>query len=282
MKKTLGIQVRPERVVQVLLYGAILATPAYYAWDTFRLVAYGPQDPPPDRELTRISSPEEGSGTRVTTEMVRDWRLFGGSGETAPGNDETVEQEVAASSKLRLLGVFDMDRHQLASAIIEKSDDKQKRYYTGSSITPEMTLKSVHPDHVVVNTARGARKLALKAPGGDQVDISENNKTDKNDNQGDNEEDKESKEQYNIGLLKNAGLKPVEPGKAKGYKVTEKFIENQSDTYGLKEGDIIVSANGYPLGTEESDRLAYKSYETAESVDAIVRRDGTQITVRYP
>ncbi|MEQ9508733.1 MAG: hypothetical protein RLN92_06820, partial [Alloalcanivorax xenomutans] len=51
--------------------------------------------------------------------------------------------------------------------------------------------------------------------------------------------------------------------------------------FGFQKGDIIFSANGYPLGTKEDDLLARRSVVDSGIGEIIVRRGSKEFLIEY-
>lgn len=81
-------------------------------------------------------------------------------------------------------------------------------------------------------------------------------------------------------LVTQLGLQPITPGQADGYLVTENsryLIEE----YDMKPGDIIESANGYPLGDPAQDKLIFKVFKDTGTARISVRRQEIIYEVVY-
>ena len=81
-------------------------------------------------------------------------------------------------------------------------------------------------------------------------------------------------------ILAKLSLVPVSEGSASGYRVTEESFR-LIKKHGLEPGDIILSANGHPLGTESSDSLAFKSFQNSNKATVAVLRGSQTIYIDY-
>jgi general secretion pathway protein C len=79
-------------------------------------------------------------------------------------------------------------------------------------------------------------------------------------------------------ILKELNLEPVNEHAAEGYRVLETPPEDKNP-YGLQKGDIILSANGYPLGAKAEDVLAKQVAESLGKAQVLVVRGGTRVEI---
>jgi len=81
-------------------------------------------------------------------------------------------------------------------------------------------------------------------------------------------------------FLKTTELEPITEGRDNGYMV-KTGKNNIVKKFNLKKGDVILSLNGYPLGTEFSDLSAYKSFKETGTAQLQISRQGKTFTITY-
>lgn len=151
-------------------------------------------------------------------------------------------------------------------------------FHVGDYVSENLKIFKISNDGVLVKSPDGYKILELAdfsdhKPGSVQISATRS----QNDNEGEEEGDLSSRSNV-ISML---GLVPVSKGSPMGYKVTEDS-EKLIDEYRLKPGDVVLSVNGYPLGTEHDDELAYSSYKKNGSGEFLIRRGGATIKIIHP
>src|SRR5690606_2726848 len=66
-------------------------------------------------------------------------------------------------------------------------------------------------------------------------------------------------EQKKQNILKHFDLHPVSDSMPAGYIIGDKFPEETAKSTGVQPGDVLISVNGYPVGEDSSDYLAWIS-----------------------
>lgn len=172
-------------------------------------------------------------------------------------------------SNIHLKGVFASDVYYLDAAIIEIGNN-QVLVRVGRFLGEGFFLDNVESNYVVLSNGKETKEIrfsnysvfhgedrAVESETPDRLKISEREKA-----------------------ISYFALEPVSSGKAQGYKVT-KGSNVLKSKFGLKPGDVIYSANGYPLGTESSDVLAKKSFNDLGKVDFLIKREEGDLLVEY-
>lgn len=88
-----------------------------------------------------LTSPEKHSASAQT---IISWRLFG---------KDAVKQQAnvpKTTLRLKLIGIISSSRDGQARVIIENASRQQKHYKVGDKIKNNVSVKSIHPDHIVI------------------------------------------------------------------------------------------------------------------------------------
>lgn len=177
-------------------------------------------------------------------------------------------------SDLRLAGVFYSDNGEESIAIVEVNNGKEKRVRKTQWFEEGIRLLAVEKKRVIIEKFGEVTALRIS---NSNLSVNYNAKNRNAHSRilsgGEISSNREL-------VLKTSGLEPVSKTNAEGYRVG-KGSEEIQEKYGLKEGDVIVSANGYPLGTEIKDLLAYKSFKDAGTVNIVIVRESEEITLSY-
>lgn len=273
-----GNQQRWERVVRVLLALLLVVVLAYIIAQTVWLIGYGPNDAIPASGLKRVNAADDRhGGTALSQAQVQDWHLFGVyQKELAKSTGEVNAPETRL--QLELLGLFQTRDRARSSAIIAQKGQDSELYHIGDDIPGNAKLEDIYADRVILrrkgrletlrlndlSTLGGVTQVTEPTPASPapspQTDLSR---------------------QRGI-LIHRLGLKPIADGANQGYRIGKQAPENLIKQVGLKKGDVIVSVNGYPLGTEDSDLAALQSYQDTRAATIVVDRGDQKFTVNYP
>lgn len=253
-----------------LLLAAILAVTLFYLSADLPSVSNhsGPQktlktDPP---------------GLTFDKKEVASWNLFGTPTRSATGS---YVPKTKTDLPIELLGTF-LDQHsKMRWAILKEKNKEELSYELGQRIKENITITEINPHSIVINNNGTLERVSLREFSTEnskksQVSIKSDEKA--NDAKDDRHVTELSTREN---LLRTYRLKPVNEGSASGYIVLEK-AEKIQEKFGLKPGDVILSANGYPLGEESSDMMALKAYQDLKSAEIVVKRKDQLVTVSYP
>lgn len=202
--------------------------------------------------------------------------LFGLPITPSNSHPSTVKKQTTLPATL--IGTFKSDADGESRAIIALADSDPQIYKTGSKISRSAFVKSISKETILISNKGQLEVLSLPPFDLNKKSYSENIKlaqrtAPKTEN--------EPKETPHRKILDQLNLRPVSENTASGYEVT-KNSSQLINQYKLKPGDIIVSANGFPLGTAEDDNLALKSFEKLKRATITISRGDTQISVEYP
>lgn len=267
---------RLATTARILLSTALLAAAAYMATQTTRLLLDGPEPPTAPLAAPAASAPPARTtptALAVTQDNVQIWQLFGAY-QATPAL-QTAQTAPESTLDMTLLGVFRGGSDTTGWAII-RTDDEAMLYRPGDTLSSDITLHALHPDYVLLERAGGLEKLSLLAwdaiPGIAMATETLAKKTDG------------KTEALRLGsrgkAMKQLGVEPVAPGTASGYRI----VDDKGDLVkkmGFKKGDVFVSVNGYPLGTQDADTLARQSVVDAGVGNIVVLRNGKQFLLEY-
>ena len=84
-------------------------------------------------------------------------------------------------------------------------------------------------------------------------------------------------------LIKQGGLSPVSIASARGYRFNKESASPALKRLGLREGDIILSINGKPLGSQSDDKkLLDRAFEFEDSASLQVQRGDRTFKIKVP
>lgn len=234
-----------------------------------------PDDSLPVLERT-VATSGNASGS-LSLDRVSAWELFGPVQEQVA----TVVEAPETRLRLELLGVFQHPSDELASAIIAEQGKNGELYHVGDRLPGNATLERVYPDRVILMRAGQRETLRMKDELAEGVTRAVEPPP----------ESRQEPEQFVAGpedyrqlqeqrqqAIEMLNLVLAEGG---GYRVNA-TPPPDGRMIGLREGDIILSVNGFELGTEESDIAALASYQETQAVTVILIRDGQTITFNFP
>ncbi|MCG8393651.1 MAG: hypothetical protein MI745_11275 [Pseudomonadales bacterium] len=270
--------------VRVLLSVLLVIALAYVLAQTVWLLWYGPNDPIPTGDHTRLDVSVSEQGPSLSQSQVHEWQLFGAfQAEPQSGQDKPTD---APDTRLRLelLGVFQTANPEQATAIIAEKGKEGELFHIGDSIPGNATLEEVYPDRVILR--RAGRLETLRWSESSLGGVSEVARPDPAPASapepavatGGNA-DMARQRRAIIGQL---ALKPVSAGNNAGYRLGKRAPAQMISQVGLKTNDVILSVNGHALGTEESDLAALRSFQETRQASIVVQRGDQQFTVNYP
>ncbi|EKF74447.1 hypothetical protein A11A3_08500 [Alcanivorax hongdengensis A-11-3] len=275
---------KPVRLLLALL---LLVGLAYLLAQTVWLLAYGPQDAiPADSSRPRLQGGDSGQSVMLSQAQVDGWQLFGAY-QAEPVTSDKPTEAPDTRLQLELLGVFQTPDSKKASAIIAQKGKEGELYHIGDSIPGNASLEEIYPDRVILRRAGRLETLrwsdtslggVVQTPSTDNV--SDNNAQADNDNAagaGDSDLAKQRNQ-----LVRQLGLEPVSQGSDQGYRLGSQAPKQLISQVGLKNDDVILSVNGYPLGAPDSDVQALRSYQETQQASIVVQRGDQQFTVNYP
>ncbi len=211
----------------------------------------------------------------LSEEQIISWDLFGAYAKPTHTKERTIKR---TNLNLKLLGVFSEVKTNIGWAIVSSNDNPPLLYFTGDTIIDNTKLIKTEQNRILIERNGTTEFLSLvQKEKEDHVKVKEKNIS---------IQEKKKHNEQEVGnlrsnLLKRFKLTPVAKGTPSGYRVGEESRELE-DRYGLKPGDIIISANGYPLGTESDDMLAASSLERSGKAEVVISRGNREFTILYP
>ncbi|MBG14566.1 MAG: hypothetical protein CL553_15910 [Alcanivorax sp.] len=205
---------------------------------------------------------------------AQQWHLFGRyEGATDQGVNANISSARETELELALLGIFYQAQNKAQRwVIIAQPDEPNILYGPGDTLPGGAILEAIHPDHAVLRHDGVSQRLSLvdlEAVGGIDVEVDQNDET---------EEGNHKLLTQRAKILDELNLEPVSDRAPEGYRVVE-APPNDKNPFALHEGDIILSANGYPLGTKDDDILAKQVAESLGRAQVVVLRDDARIEV---
>lgn len=197
----------------------------------------------------------------------------------------TLEEEREVSG-VELMALFQTHNQLIASAVIFIEGYGAYRFKVGEYVAQNIHLLAILPDRVLIRLSDGdidavylkaleqgrINSVADELPKESSLVISDE----------ETEVELSTAQIRRKAFLQQVDLHPVTAGTASGYIVGDRFPEDAVKSTGITAGDVIVSVNGYPVGEEVSDVLAWHSVSSTESAVVVVRRAGQEFTVYYP
>ena len=215
----------------------------------------------------------------LTKSEILSWGLFG---PASPPSQETKETIKKSSLKFKVNGIILDSKDRTGWTILSKDGSEEKLYTVGDKITSEIEIARIDPNMVVINNAGTFESLHLADfEGSLSIKRSLKEKSELSNKQNDKKDKIDPNASKRERLLKYFSLSPVEPGADLGYRVSEESKKLIND-YDLKPGDIILSANGYPLGTESADMAALQVFNNIGKAEITISRNGSNISRSYP
>jgi general secretion pathway protein C len=225
----------------------------------------------------------------VTSYPLAQMDLFGRVGTVQKaGPKAMVEEAQETTLQLKLKGVFTAEQDSESGAIVEEVGKSADYYRVGANLPGGAVLEQVFPDKILMRRNGRLESLSFEEEAGAKV-----------------------------AGRKNSGVKPVQPvAKVTQPKVDtpEQFVEEATrqladdpekalgsvglvagdggyvyqgnnpmlSGLNLKQGDVIRSVNGYPLGDVKKDKALMQTLYEQGNLEVEVVRDGTSFYINYP
>lgn len=278
-----GNQQKWESATRALFALLLVVALAYLIARTVWLVGYGPDDLIPRSGLRQVQgAASQQADTGLSQHQVNDWRLFGVY-QATPSRQSDEVNAPETRLQLELLGLFQSRDSRRSSAIIAQQGQDAHLYHIGDDIPGNAKLENIYADRVILRrqgrletlrlselgSLEGVRQVARSTPPRPQPQPS-------------SPPPAVSLAKQRDVLIRQLGLKPVTQGASEGYAIGPQAPANLIGQVGLEQGDVIVSVNGYPLGTRAADMAALQSYQDTQTAVIVVQRGDQQFTVNYP
>lgn len=218
---------------------------------------------------------------QALVDKISTWNLFG---PASVADAHNVADVPLATKSYGLLGVISNVASQSGWAILQ-ADAGYDVVASTEKITDGVVLKSVHENYAIIEDRGALKKVPL--PPFEEMEIQTvgselSEPSDTSLGSPDDDSNKSEASKVRERMIAGMNLKPIEKGAAKGYVVAKNNKELE-EKFGLKEGDKILSASGFPLGTEADDLMAVEAFKASGSASILIEKaDGTQMTIAYP
>jgi len=206
----------------------------------------------------------------LSADAIKSWRLFGHYQPMNLATSEDVHSET--SLEIKLTGLFSSNSND-RWAIASISGSSEHLLKEGDSINENVKVYRINDTGIII-TNRGVLET---------VPIQDFNKGEKAIFKAKKRDTQDKSHDEISGLVKaleSAGLKRVSGEAPSGYVVISE--EKRVNKFGLEKGDIINTVNGYPVGSDSADRLAFETYQRSGSASIEISRDGDIFQIHYP
>ena len=186
---------------------------------------------------------------------------------------------------LTLKGVLAAGSTPIASAIIARgSNGKEEIYGIDDKIPGGITLREIHPEHVILERQGRLETLRMqKSKGSGQVSL--NNKFQSSATSTISTASSRKLKNIRNDIIRNPAsfskyAVPVvvrENGKQIGYRLQAKQNSDLLVQAGLKPSDVIISVNGTRLNDMKNSISALNALRTANNINITVKRNGTEV-----
>ena len=246
----------------------------------------------------------------IKTYKVSNLELFGKTTVTR------VAQEIRDAPKtklnLELKGVFIADDKERSTAIVGEVNKKGELFNIGDRLPGKATLTAVFVDHILLRRGSRTEKLMFADNKHRIKKIKSNNLVERNSGANSkinpNLEDLRTKVRDEIApklatsspltssdinayskkfksdpasILNKAGIRPVDNGGAKGYKIGGD-AQRQIRQAGLQPGDVVLSVNGRPVGAVANDSAMIDQVMASSRVRIEVQRGERRFFLTIP
>ncbi len=264
-----------------------------------------------------IQTIQPNAPTRSSTDYgLAQLNLFGAAEETvAP----TVIDAPKTSLNLELQGVFNNEEPSLSSAIVAQKGKSGELFNIGDSLPGNAILNAVFEDHILLKRGTRIEKLSfsntpLLRPFSNTPPLSRSNSRSRtqstNASRIQHARDRIAKRAEDISrnrtssegaelrknlsayrerlesdpqsVLDELGVIPISDAEAKGYRIESQVSQTLLRQVGLKQGDVILSVNGRPVGNIDNDKSLLNQAMTSKRVRVEVQRDTRRFFVTVP
>lgn len=182
---------------------------------------------------------------------------------------------------LRLLALFQTEDQHAASAVILVEGQGAYRYWAGDLIGEDYYLGAILPDRVLLVHGENSETLYMHTGSSVEAVFPDQKEPVVEDVQTE-EEEAVADMGRRASMLAYLDVRPVTEGQANGYVIGEGFPKETMEKTGVAPGDIVVSVNGYAVGEEVSDTLAWNSVRASDTATIVIRGKEGEFMVYYP
>jgi general secretion pathway protein C len=231
----------------------------------------------------------------------------------------TVIDAPKTSLNLELQGVFNNEEPSLSSAIVAQKGKSGELFNIGDSLPGNAILNAVFEDHILLKRGTRIEKLSfsntpLLRPVSNTPPLSRSNSRSRtqstNASRIQHARDRIAKRAEDISrnrtssrgselrknlsayrerlesdpqsVLDELGVIPISDAEAKGYRIESQVSQTLLRQVGLKQGDVILSVNGRPVGNIDNDKSLLNQAMTSKRVRVEVQRDTRRFFVTVP
>ncbi len=210
--------------------------------------------------------------------------IFGSSASKTP----VAQTRTAPETKLNLTlkGVLAATPMTLASAIIAQGKSGREEIYgIGDKMKGGVTIKEIHPDHVILDRRGQLETLKLQKQSGISSKLISRNRTPLKSGSNAAKTPAEALSHIRSEILKSPTsfgdfALPVmvkENGKQIGYRLQPQSKGKLLAEIGIQHGDVITRINGIKLDKPQNGISALRKLSTANKLDMTIKRNGTEV-----
>ncbi len=256
-----------NKILIYLIAAGLIAPLAWLLTETYEIYKSQPLS---KAEKPSTPSPQSSRSISSSDLDVKAWQIFGAADPAQHATQSSEDPDY--DLPFEVTGLFFNNLNKDSHAIISVAGGDESLYQIGNSLPGSATLVAIAHNFALVKYKGKIIKMELKQSQ-DLVDTYSESKAMESD-QSKGEDDIRSR------VLSVLNLEPVSQEAPNGYRVTEDS-KKIMDKYNLEPGDIIVSANGYPIGDAISDQAALKSFQDTGEAEFLVRRNSTTLSFIY-
>ena len=299
-----ALETYSDTIAKIVVPLVLICWLAYLSVDQFYFFA--------DNEQL-ISDLESSQSTRAATNNPTPIKLsqaalnlFGESGK-AQAKEVTAAPETRLN--LELQGVFTNSNPDLSSAIIAERGKNGELFTIGDRVPGNALLHAVEQDHVLIKRGNRLEKLlfpkqrlsitntrsasARTRSQGISSRSAPSGRTSKSTQRASNGWQSgvapRSETEFRQSMLSNPdqtiqdlGFEPLMQGNASGYRVGASSANPMISQAGLRQGDIIFSVNGMPVGVAANDARLFDQVRSAGRARVEVERNGRRFFLTVP
>ena len=303
------IQKYNERLAGIAVVILILLMSWSLASSVLLFLQYNPQSGSQAINSPYPISQSQNTGRPSHTELSL-LNLFGSVSDNASTEKQIIDAP-ATRLNLELLGIFQSDIASESAAIIGEKGRDGELYHLGEILPGNAELHEVYDQYVLIKRGGNIEKLMFaegtysrpvyaRTRGESDSDLEEESGMADDPNADMNtlypdggipspanseqalEVLKNRIESDPSGLLAEYGVEPVEEGAANGYEIKSDAAGALLRRSGLKEGDIILSVNGQPVGNIGNDTAFLEQFRNVKRVRIEVQRGDRKFFVTVP
>lgn len=263
----------PRGLANLLLLGLTLHLAVALAWATW-LVLW------PQNQVRPVPGPAgPGASLQDSRRALASFDVFGRPAAGQPVAENVRRNAPETRLRLRLEGVMVAEEPAQSGAIVSETGGTSAHYQVGEMLPGNAELVEVEPARILIRRQGSYESLAFdEASGGElaQEALAEASTGSAEDFVA---EAQSRLDAQGVEALVEFGLRPVQDSSLQGYVFDGSNAMLRA--VNLREGDVITSINGYPLGDIDQDRQLLESWRSESSLEVEVVRDGARFTVSY-